>query len=159
MIESLLYIAIVSILLVSLTTFFSLILQSKNRSQTISEVDNQGLIIMHLMTRTIRNSTSITSPSVGVSASSLTLVVPDGTRSPTIFNATSGVLNITEGTGAAITLSSNRIIISNLSFNNVTKSGTTGTIKISFTLTYNNTAGRQEFNYSQTYNDSASINI
>jgi type II secretory pathway pseudopilin PulG len=86
LIELLLYVVIVAGLLTTITAFFGTITSARVKNQTIAEVNDQGTAVMDYMTRTIRNATSVTSPAVGASGSSLTLVVPTAGLSPTIFD-------------------------------------------------------------------------
>lgn len=86
LIELLLYVAIVGSLLTSITFFFGMIAEARVKNQTVSEVDEQGTAVMDYVTQTIRNATSITAPTVGLTGSSLTLAVPTGGLSPTIFS-------------------------------------------------------------------------
>jgi len=86
LIELLLYVALVGMLLTSLTYFFGTMVDSRVKDQSILEVNEQGTVLMDYLTQTIRNATSITSPTAGLSGPSLTLVVPTGGLSPTIFN-------------------------------------------------------------------------
>jgi type II secretory pathway pseudopilin PulG len=99
LIELLLYAALLGILLAATTTYFGVVLESRVKNQSITEVDQQGMAAMEYITQTIRNADSITSPAAGATAASLTLVVPTGALSPTIFsNDGSG------GTGGTATL-------------------------------------------------------
>jgi type II secretory pathway pseudopilin PulG len=89
LLELLLYIAIVGGLLTAVTFFLGVVVDSRVKNESISDVDNQGTAIMDSMTQTIRNATSITVPAAGASGSSLTLVVPTGSLSPTVFSMSS----------------------------------------------------------------------
>lgn len=86
LIELLLYVGIVGALLTGVTMFFGSTLDARVKNQSISEVDQQGAQIMELITQTVRNADSITTPAAGASGSTLTLVVPTPAASPTIFN-------------------------------------------------------------------------
>lgn len=86
LIELLLYIAMIGALLTGVTMFFGTTLDARVKNQSISEVDQQGAQIMELITQTIRNADSVTTPAAGASGSTLTLAVPTPAASPTIFN-------------------------------------------------------------------------
>ncbi|MFS8130468.1 MAG: type II secretion system protein J [Candidatus Dojkabacteria bacterium] len=151
LVETLLYIAIMSTVVVALVSFLSVNQNTAARNQTINEVEQNGAQIMQLITQTIRNSTSITGPVVGTPGSTLTLVVSDGAKSPTIFDLTLGAIRIKEGTGTAFSISSNRVTASALTFTNLKPGSQKDSIKIQFTLTYNNSSAKQVFNYTQTF--------
>jgi prepilin-type N-terminal cleavage/methylation domain-containing protein len=111
LIELLLYLAIVGSLLVSITYFFAMTAEARVKNQSASEVNDQAMAAMDYITQTIRNATSITSPAAGASAASLTLVVPTGSLSPTIFDSSgSGAqLGSNVGTGTPDTSDNNNI--------------------------------------------------
>ena len=90
LIELLLYVAVAGGLLASIAYFFAMTVDSRIKNQTINEVDQQGTQLMEYMTQTIRNATSITTPTAGTNGSSLTLAVPTGALSPTVFDITGG---------------------------------------------------------------------
>jgi Tfp pilus assembly protein PilW len=157
LIELLLYTAISATLLLAISIFLSMLLQSQTKNQTIVEVEQQGTMAMQIITQTIRNATAINSPAQGTSASLLSENVLDISKSPTIFDLLSGVLRIKEGAGSAISLTNNRVAVSNLTFQNLSRPGTPGTIRIQFTVSYINLGGRNEYNYTKTFLGSASI--
>ena len=112
-----------------------------------------------MITQAIRNSASpINSPAAGSSASSLSLKMTDTAKNPTIFALSSGAITVSEAGGGAISLTNSNIIISSLTFQNLTGTGTKGNIEFSFTVAYNNSGTpRQEFNYSKTFYATASV--
>jgi prepilin-type N-terminal cleavage/methylation domain-containing protein len=157
LIEMLLYIAIVGIMLVPLTYFFGMTTEARVKAQSIAEVDDQATAAMDNITQIIRNAYSITTPAAAASGSSLTLVVPTTALSPAIFSLNGTTLQVKEGTAANVALTSNDIQVSNLTFKNLTRSGTSGIVQISFTVTRVNSGGRNEFDYSKTFTSSAEI--
>jgi len=151
LVELLLYIALSStILLILSTTIFSL-LQARIKGQAIAEVEQQGVQIMQLLKKSLRQASSITSPTVGTSGSSLNLIMPTPAVSPTIISLSGNTMTMTEGANPVLNLSSNRLVVSNLMFGNWAKASTPGLMRISFTLSYVNNENRQEYNYSQTF--------
>lgn len=119
LIELLLYVAILGILTTAMGTFFVTIVELRVKNQSIAEVDQQAAFAMEYITQTIRNSTSVTSPTKGSgTATSTTLVVPTGSLSPTVFDLSGGILRVKEGTGSPIALTNGKVQVSSLSFNN-----------------------------------------
>ncbi len=99
LIELLLYVAIIGTLLTTVTYFFGTVVDARVKNQTIIEVNDQGAALMDYLTQTVRNATSITAPATGLSASSLTLVVPTGSLSPTVVSGSGATLGYaTDGT-------------------------------------------------------------
>lgn len=157
LIELLLYVTIAGVVLLALSVLLSLLMQIRIKNEVITEVDQEGALVMQSITQTIRNATSITSPVLGTTGTSLTLVVPTGTNSPTVFDLSSGVVRIKEGAGSVVSLTSSKVLVSSLSFQNAGRSGTNGSIKIQYTVTYNSVSNRQEYTFSRTFYGTASI--
>jgi len=159
LIELLLYVVIIGMILVPLTLFFGMSSEARVKAQSISEVEDQGTAAMDYITQTIRNSYSITTPAAAASGASLTLVVPTTALSPTVFSLSGTALQVKEGaSGSNVALTSGDVQMSNLTFKNLTRSGTSGIVQVSFTLTRtNNSGGRNEFDYSKTFTSSAEI--
>ncbi len=157
LIELLLYVGISAGVLLVSTFFLQALFESRIKNQTVDEVEQQGLQVIHLITQTIRNAENITSPIIGSSSSSLTLDVSDIVDDPTIFDMSSGTIRIIEGTGSAISLTNSRVAASSLLFQNLSRLDTPGSIRVSFTLTHVNVSGRQEYEFSKTFYASASV--
>jgi len=122
LIELLLYVALLSILLTAVVFFSSIALDARVKNQTITEVDEQAAQVMDNITQTIRNATSVTTPAAGASSPSLTLVVPTGSLSPTVFDMSGTAMGYALDGGTTDTSESNST--------NATKftAGATGTI-------------------------------
>ena len=157
LIELLLYISIVSIILLAISTFLSTLLESRVKNQTIAEVEGQGAQVMQLITQTLRNAATINSPSIGASSSTLSLDTYTGANNPTTLDISGGVIRIKESASAVVSLTNSRVTASALLFQNLSRAGTPGTIRISFTLTQVNPSGRNEYNFSKTFTGSATL--
>lgn len=157
LIELLLYVGISSTLLLVSSLFMNTLLESRIKNQTIAEVEEQGAFVMNMITQTIRNAESITSPTIGTSANSLNLNVLSAPDDPTVFSISSGAISVTEGGGGSVALTNSKVTASALNFQNFSRAGTPGVIRISFTLTYVNPEGRNEYDFSKTFSSSASL--
>lgn len=157
LLELLLYISLLGILLGSLGAFTSVLYQSRIKNEVVAEVDGQGIAVMQRITQTIRNAEGINSPATGSSASSTSINVIDSAKDPTLFTLVSGAVTMKEGTDVALPLTSTKVTVSGLTFTNLSRSGTDGTLRVQFTINYNNTVGRQEYNYSKNFVGSATI--
>lgn len=157
LVEILLYVAITGGIIFSITVFFLTALDARVRNQAMAELEGEGMQVMQSITQTIRNSSSINSPTQGTSAAAVSLFVPDGAKDPTVFDVSGNAIRIKEGTGQNINLTSSKIIVSGLNFANLGRDGTDGTIRIQFTLTHINPANREMYDYSKTFYGSASI--
>jgi len=150
LIELLLYIGIVGAVVLSAVGFLSLVMQSRVKNQTIAEVEQQGIQVMQIITQTSRNAGSINSPTQGQTAYSLSV-------DSTVFDLLAGTVRITQGIGSPVSLTNSQVIASDLTFENLSRTGTAGTIRIQFTLTRVNPAGGSEHNYSKTFYGSATL--
>ena len=157
LIEMLLYLSILSVVILALSSFMFLSYTSRVKASVIAEVEQQGSQTMNLITQNIRNAATITAPAAGSAGSSLTLTEYTGAVSPTVFNQSGNILRITEGATAAVNITSNRVVVSGLNFQNLSRSGTPGNIKITFTLTHINPDNRGEYIYSKTFTSTASL--
>lgn len=159
LVELLLYIAIVSIIVFSSASLLQFTLESRVKNQTIAEVEQEGVQVMQLITQTIRNGTAINLPTIGNSSALLSINVVTGANSPTIFDLSSGRVRIKEGSGVATNLTSSKVTVTNLNFQNLSRTSTPNTIRISFTISYVNTSGRSEYTYSKTFYGSTNLRI
>lgn len=157
LIEALLYLGLAAIMLFVVALFFQTVLSSRIKNQAIAEVEQHGLQVMHVITQAARNAEAITSPTQGVSASSSTLDVVTAANDPTVFDLASSTIRITEGAGSVVSLTNSRVTASALTFQNLSRTSTPGTLRIQFTLTHVNPSGRNEYEYSKTFYGSASL--
>lgn len=151
LIEALVYIALLSLVLVSVVTLMYWILDNRSKTQVISEVELQSVLAIDRISQSIRNATGINSPTAGNTASTLSLAMADANKNPTIIDLSGGVIRIKEGAGAVTPITTSRLTITSLSFYNVTRTSTPGSIKASFTATYLNPGNARPFEYSKNY--------
>lgn len=130
LIETLIYIAIFSMLVGAFATFALSINSSRLRTQDILEVNEQGAGLVRIITQSIRNTETIGTPSVGESGEMLIV----GESDPTIFSLNNGTMFVEEGTSPAIALTNNKVKVSNLVFSNLSRPLTPGVVQIRFTL-------------------------
>ncbi|PJE77100.1 hypothetical protein COV05_00625 [Candidatus Uhrbacteria bacterium CG10_big_fil_rev_8_21_14_0_10_48_16] len=157
LIELVLYVGIASGILLVSTLFLQTLLESRVKNQTIAEVEQQGLQVMHLIAQTVRNAENITSPTIGGSAGSLTLDVVNIVDDPTVFYVSGDSIQMTEGAGSTIALTNSHVAASALTFQNLSRPDTPGIVRVSFILTHVNSSGRQEYEFSKTFYASASL--
>lgn len=157
LIELVLYFGVASLLFVSITSIFLLLVQGQVKQQSIAEVEQQAAFVMEYMTQAIQNADSITTPSAGSSGSGLQLVAVNPGDDPVIFQESSGVLQVSIGGAAYENLTSDTVTLSSLYFTTVSPSSTSEVVQIQFTLERTNSADRQEYEYSKTYQTSVSV--
>jgi Tfp pilus assembly protein PilW len=158
LVEMLLYVAISSVILLSLSLFLVFLLGQRVKNQTIADVNQQGLQVMQLITQSIRNARSIDTPAIGSVSDTLSMTMPDGLLSPTVFDISNGTVRIREGAGAIVPLTNSHIVVSGLLFENISSTSTTErVVRVSFTIDHVNNNGRNENSFSKSFSGSATL--
>lgn len=141
LVELILVIAIFSIIIASITSFFVLVIRGKGKSVTRVEAQEQARIAMNRMTYEIKRSTSASSSSkfdvniATTSTSTFILVSSVSARNPTVFNVSNGILYMKYGTSASVALTSKDVSISNLMFSKyASTNGRSNGIVVSMTV-------------------------
>lgn len=161
LIELLLYIGIFTIIITSIIGFLILATSERVKNQATADLSYQGEAVMAELTQAVHSASAINSPAAGAAASSLNLATASPATNPTIFDThtdtTTTRWRITEGTpGTSYDLTNSHVLVSGVSFTNVGVSGSSGSVKIQFTLTYVNPSGRNELSVSKTFYGAAS---
>ncbi len=157
LLEFLLYIGIVGIILTVSGAIGLNVLFGKAKLMSIEEVSQNARFAMEDMALKIRNSEAINSPATSTSASTLSLQMADSTKNPTVFDVSSGIVQITEGTGSAVDLTSSEVTVTTLQFSNISYSNTPGTVRVQMTIKRVNPENRQEYNFEKTFYTTATI--
>ena len=156
-IEVLIYIAIATMLLFSLSSFIISVVDLRERAKVVNEIEQQGAQLMDTITRILREADSINSPTPGTFADNLSLSISEPAKNPTVFNLSNQILQITQGFASPENLSNNSVLIEDLKFINLSYPDTPGIVQIQFTLKYNYLNNRKNFNYIKTFQSSASL--
>jgi Tfp pilus assembly protein PilW len=112
LVELLIYMALLAILLVTLTDMLVAILNIKVESEATSNVEQDGRYVIERLVYDIRKADAINSPSLGGTSSSLSITVDGGTYSYAVSGDYLQLAN-TYGTN---NLNGNTSVISNTSF-------------------------------------------
>ncbi len=157
LIEIILYMALASFILVSLTMFLGTVLSSRVKNQTIAGVELQGAQVIQQITQTLRNAETILIPAPAASSGTLSIEGTEPSKNPTVFGLAGNTLTVTEGLNQSISLTTPDTVMTDLVFQNLSRDGTAGMIRISFTLARLNPEGRNEYEYSKTFYTSVSL--
>lgn len=157
LIELMLYVSIIGGVILVVSLFLSVIQRQGIRNQVVSEVELQSIESLQVMTQIIRNASAIVSPATGASSASASVTMLNDFLSPTIFTATSGAITLKEGTASAIALTSEKIIVSDIIFTNLSAATSPGTLRIQYTVSYNNPDTQPEYSYSNVTTGSATL--
>ena len=156
LIELILYVGIVGTLLLGMTAFFAMSAEARVKNQSISEVNQQGSAALERITQVLRGATSITTPAAATTGTALTVVVPTAAKSPTVVNLSGTVLQIKEGSAAALPLTNSKVHITDLTVKNLTRSGTSGILQISLTVGRVGSSNNA-YDYTRTFTTSVSL--
>ena len=157
LVELILYIGITAMVMLTLAAFAGLLLQSRLKNMTISEVDQQGIQAMQIMTQTIRNAPTVNTPTLGSTATNTSVTATDSAKSPTVFSLSGGSIQMQEGVSQAVPLTTSKVVVSNLTFKNVSRATNSASLKIQYTVSFNNTSGKSELNYVKTFYGTATL--
>jgi Tfp pilus assembly protein PilW len=156
-IEVMIYIALTAMLMVALSAFLNMTLDSQVKVDTMNNVENGGWRVVSYLDQTIRNADAVTAPTSGQSANTLTLAMADASKNPTIFSITDGRLYIKEGTGQNIDLLPQSVAVNNFTFTNAAVSGVPAIIRYQFDMYNNNANTRQQYQYTKNFSSSTGI--
>jgi type II secretory pathway pseudopilin PulG len=157
LIETLLYISVFSVVVFLIFGVYGIVIESKVRQRTLTEVSEEGSRMMQIMTQTVRNAVSLNAPLPTETGYVLSLYVIDPLKNPTLFYVNDNNLLIAEGGGTPVVLNSNNLSVSNLEFSNLSGSGTNGTVNIKFTLSSNSTNIQKIYQFSQDFESNATV--
>lgn len=145
LIEFLIYIAILGSILVLMTGFFWNIALSNIKENSYQEIQQNGRFSLIKLTQEIKKARSIISPLPGSSGNFLSLEMAQPNLNPTVFDLSEGRLRITRGSLGPYELTTDRVIVSNLQFINLSYQGTRGTIRIEMQINHLNPGNLIEY--------------
>lgn len=145
LVEILIYLLIFIFILVLATTFFWQILSLSIKENSYQEVQQNGSFAIMRLGQEIKKAESIISPSPGSTSSSLFLEMAEESLNPTVFDLFEGKLRITQGTSTPVFLTTDRVIVSNLIFTNLSYPGTPGTLRVEMEVEHSNPIGKIEY--------------
>jgi type II secretory pathway pseudopilin PulG len=157
LIEFLIYFSILAILTLVIGSLLFQILSNRTKLATLQEINQNARMAMDQITTYVHNAQSINSPTPGQNASSLSLTFADVNKNPTLFNLSSGILQITQGGTGPVAIGTNETFITNISFTNVSYPDTPGAIRITLSIRSASESLQQEYNHSETFYTTATI--
>lgn len=125
LIETLIYVLIIAGVITSMTAIVFNLMEGREKSKAVREVQQNGRIAVELIAQQIRAADAVVTPTAGTNGSSLELDMPDPLANITIELNGSDQIEID---GNAIT--SDEVIVDSLTFYNISPDNTRGTVKI-----------------------------
>ncbi len=119
--ETIIYIAILSLTIVGFVTFIMAVSNARNKNSVVVEVQANSRQAMEIISQKIRTAAgvNVASSTFGTDPGVLSLSMNSGAKNPTVFNLNKndGTLYMTEGNGNPVAITSNKVFLSNLMFN------------------------------------------
>jgi prepilin-type N-terminal cleavage/methylation domain-containing protein len=136
LLELIIYIAIIGVFLVSVIQFTTTIIRAGEKAKVLNEVQQNARFAMERMKREIRTADGVNTGSSTFSSHPGVLSLEHDTPAldPTVFDLSSGTLQITQGAGSAIDLTSSKVEVSNFVLHDRSVSGRTRNIQIQLTV-------------------------
>ena len=148
LIETLVYLALVSGILLVATSFAWNIINSRTKAFTIQEVEQNGRFITQKIAGVIKEANLIVFPLTGDTANNLDLEMDDGGTETISINLNGNDLEWQEDGGPTILLNSNQVKITSMEFVNLsTANNRSRNVKLLMTIEHINPANRTEWQY------------
>lgn len=157
LIELLIYIGILVLFLTSSSLFFWAAVFGNIKKSAFQEVQQNARFAMTKIGQEIKKAKSINSPLEGSTSSSLSLEMANPDFDPTIFDLSEGKLRITQGENPSVFLTTERVVVKNLIFTNLSYTQTPGIIRVEIEIEYKNPAKRPEYEASVQLKSSFSL--
>ena len=161
LIETMIYIGIISTIFFSFVMFALSIGNSKAKTIAVQEVQSNGRLALEVLTNRIMsaNAVNIGTSTFGSDPGVLSLGMDDTAKNPTIINLTvnDGFLQITEGLSAPVALTTDKVKVTNLVFTNLTGAAARKNIRIQMTISYVNPSGDVNYNYTENFQTAVSL--
>ena len=153
LIETLIYIALIALIVTSIVLLTSSMLNSKIKTQSALILEEEMRFAMEVIKSKVSVASYITSPVSAETIDNLTLVMTDPAKDPTVFSLANGYIFLTEGAGDSMALVSEKIEITNFSFTGL--DSTPDSVKIDISGQLRNASGAAQS--TETLTSSATI--
>ena len=146
LIEFIIYMAIVSAILVLTSIYILDIIESDSFSNAHRNVQQNGRTALRIINQSIKNSTAFLIAHQGI-----ILTMEDSAENPTTIQLRNGAIEMQKGSDTNVALTDSDVIVSSLYFTDLSYADTPGTVKINFTIEYNNRSGRAIYDVLQNF--------
>lgn len=155
LVEVILYVSLLSVLILSLGSFFSSIITTRNKQRAITEVETEVKYISEIIEYDVKRATSVSVPATGTTGSTITLSINEsGTPETRIYSVSGGRIMQQINASPAVALTSNKVTISSLSFVHTYTAPSFHIISISFNAAFAKSSGTADSTYSTSYRTS-----
>jgi hypothetical protein len=150
-----LYVALASIILYTIATLYGVVLVNDQRNTTRVSVDQSSAHALRLITDAIRRADFVEEPAHQSLGGELILHMADSELEPTRFFLDSDSIVMQEGAHDPIAITSFNTIVSGLSFENLSESDESDSVRVQFEALFRVQVERPETEFNQTYYASA----
>lgn len=158
LIEALVYIALVSGILITATTFAWNIVNSRTIAFTAQEVEQNGRFIMQKISQTFKEANKINAPLIGNSDNTIIVELDDAGSEIVTITQSGNNIQYQYNSDPVVELNSDLVNITNLQFSNLsTTNGSSRNIVVSFSISHVNPNNRPEWSYTQDYQTSIEL--
>ena len=160
LVEVILYVAIVAIFITAMVSFAWDAIYGRVKSFTHQEVNQNIRLASKRILFEVRNATGINTPAPSASGSTLSLIMADSARNPTVFSVSGERLKVGWGssgpcpTTAPCNLTSNLVSVTSLTFTNLSQSPSEN---VKFSITVESTGDRREMQKSETFEGTGEV--
>ncbi|MFH0818795.1 MAG: prepilin-type N-terminal cleavage/methylation domain-containing protein [Patescibacteria group bacterium] len=157
LIETIVYIAIVSVFLVAIMSFSQRVISAQTKADTMAEVQQNARFALEKMSQKIRSARNINAESAldtNLVSGGLLHLDKNDSADDVYWQVIDGQLTERIGaTGTEQTLTNDLITVQNLTFFEIQNSTNQSGLKIEFQVSFNNPNNWQEFDWDITLND------
>jgi len=146
LVETLIYVAILSLIISGLFSFSLTISANRNKAYAVQEVQSNIRSMVTAVKADMRAATAVTSPTAGNTGP--TLILDMGTNPDITYSVVDNVFYRTAGVGDPVAISTSRSAISGLIFKNLATTNDRDNIELIAVITYADGSSR-DFSYSQ----------
>jgi Tfp pilus assembly protein PilW len=159
LIELLLYVGLSATIISAVAVFFYFVSFTKTKIQTITEVENEGQMVVEIISQNIRNAQKVNLPNLGESGEVLSLQSANPNEDPIVFSLENGRIKMQKGSSLEFFLTSDRLEVTNLTFRNLSNATSRATIRAEFSIRRKNPTQRAEFSWQKNFYTTANLRI
>ncbi|MBI4458326.1 hypothetical protein HY633_05165 [Candidatus Uhrbacteria bacterium] len=159
LLELILYVALVAFILLAATSFAFELSLTRVKNLALEETSRNARFAVSRIATEVREASDINigSSSFGSHPSVLSLATASAPTNPTVFSVSGSTLNITQGAGSAVALTSPKVEVIEFIVTDLSTAGKTKAYRIHLRLRYANPSSLQSFNADYTFETTAHI--
>lgn len=153
--EVLLYLAISSSILLTVSVFVTFIYRARVKNNAILLVNNESRLVLDRIALEVKSSTNVVAPLPSQSGAGLEL--SGSSDVSVVFELDQGRLYISKGSLSQVPLNSAKTNITSISFENLSTDSEAQSVRVVLNIERTNQNGLQEYQYSKTFYSTATI--